>query len=130
MGLFGSSSSSAAQNTPVADNQSLAVAGNRNNVGSIVSSGSSTINYLSDDVVKYALDYAAGEGEGSRDFAANAMSAFVAQGERSAAAIQATANKAIDAQRSEGAETFKYLLYAGVAVAAIFALPAILKEFK
>jgi hypothetical protein len=130
MGLLSSSKSNAAQSTAVADNQSLSFAGNRNSVGSVVAHGSSTINYLSDDVVKYALDYAAGEGAGSRDFAENALSAFVAQGERSAAAIQQTAYKAIESQRSEGAETFKFLLYAGVAVAAIIALPAILKEFK
>lgn len=130
MGLLSSSKSSAKQNTPVADNESLAIAGNRNTLGSIVSSGNSVINYMSDDAVKYALDFASGEGDGTRALVSNAMELFVSQGQQATAAVQQTAYKAIESQRSEGAETFKYLLYAGVAVAAIFALPAILKGFK
>lgn len=117
MGSKSKSSSSTATN--VADN------------GSVIASGTNNhIEYLSDEALALALDFASGEGEGTREIVERALEMFVTQQDRGIEAVQTTAFKAIDSQRSEGAETFKYLLYAGVAVAAIVAAPGILKGLK
>lgn len=117
MGSKSKSSSSTATN--VADN------------GSVIASGTNnTINYMSDEALAHALDFASGEGEGTRELVGKALELFVTQQDKGITAVTDTAFKAIDSQRSEGAETLKYLIYAGVAIAAIVSLPAIMKGFK
>jgi hypothetical protein len=119
--MGGKSKSSASTATTVVDGGST----------NITASGNATVDFLSDEALKEVLTFASGEGQGSRDLVGDvisgALETFVVQQQRGYQAVTDTAFKAIESEQSEGAQTFKQLLYAGVAIAGIVGATYIFK---
>ena len=119
--MGGKSKSSSSTATTVVDGGST----------NINASGNASIDFLSDEALKEVLTFASGEGQGSRDLVGDvisgALETFVVQQQRGYQAVTDTAFQAIESQKSEGAQTFKQFLFAGVAVAGIAAAAYVFK---